>query len=39
VDNLSDEELIQRISAAVRDASQVVPEAILMVARAGSAED
>jgi hypothetical protein len=39
VDNRSDEELIQRISAAVRDASQVVPEAISMVARAGSAVD
>jgi hypothetical protein len=39
VNNLSDEELILRISAAVRDASQVVPEAISMVAHAGSAED
>jgi hypothetical protein len=44
VENLSDEELIQRISAAVlvRDASrasQVVPEEIPIVARAGSGED
>ena len=44
VENLSDEELIQRISAAVRvrdasGASQVVPEEIPIVARAGSGED
>jgi hypothetical protein len=39
VDSLSDEELIQQISAAVRDTSQVVPEAIPMVARAGSGGD
>jgi hypothetical protein len=39
VENLSDEELIQRISAAVCDASQVVPEAVPMVARVGSGED
>ena len=42
VENLSDEELIQRISSAVRDASramQVVPGEIPIVARAGSGED
>jgi hypothetical protein len=42
VENLSDEELIHRISAASRDASrasQVVPEEIPTVARARSGED
>jgi hypothetical protein len=42
VENLSDEELIQQISAAVRNASRalrVVPEEIPVVARAGSGED
>jgi hypothetical protein len=38
VENLSDKELIQQISAASRDASQVVPKAIPIVARAGSGE-
>jgi hypothetical protein len=38
VENLSDEELIQQISAAVRNALQVVPEEFPVVARAGSGE-
>jgi hypothetical protein len=42
VEHLSDEELIQQISAAVRDTSralQVVPEDIPIVARSGSGEE